>query len=169
MLIRLSEILAIILTVIVKIILSKGSNIHIHHACSHTKINLVAKGTSCVANVLCAVIIVAAVISIVAIITVIIIIVASAAAASLLRIRPLLFVLGRLLEQEFPKACYEHGLQEHFFPGLVCTHPRRSGLLHLERGQVLISLRQPEQTCLAEVAEILDHPVLHLITVLDPL
>ena len=80
MLIRLSEILAIIFSIIVEIFLFKGSNIHIHHASSHAKIYLVSEGTPRVANVLSAVIIVAAIIPIVPIITVVVII-ASAEAA----------------------------------------------------------------------------------------
>ena len=82
MLIRLSEILAIIVSIIVEITLTKGSNIHIHHAGSHAKINLVAEGTPRVANVLRAVIIVTAIIPIVPIITVVVIIIASTAAAA---------------------------------------------------------------------------------------
>ena len=109
MLIRLSEILAIVFILqFVEIIATKGSNIHIHHTCTHAEIDLVAEGAPCVANVLRAVIIVAAIVSIVPIITVVVIIIASAAA--LLRIRSLLFNLGCLLKQEFSKTCHEHCL-----------------------------------------------------------
>ena len=170
MLIRLSQILAIIVSVIIEITLTKGSNIHIHHAGSHAKINLVAEGTPRVANVLRAVIIVTAIIPIVPIITVVVIIVAStAAAATFLRAGLLLFVLGCLLEQEFSKTGHEHCLEKHFFPWPIRAHPGGSRLLHLERSQVLVSLRQPEQTGLAEVAQVLDHPILHLVTIFDPL